>query len=71
MSARPPANQPRPGERNFDGPQQDYQIQSNDQLLNASDFEQVIIAYHNGSPVKLSDVATVENDVENNRQPPG
>ena len=53
---------------NFDGPQQDYQIQSNDQLLNASDFEQVIIAYHNGSPVKLSDVATVENGVENTRQ---
>ena len=53
---------------NFDGPQQDYQIQSNDQLLAASDFEQVIIAYHGGSPVKLSDVATVENGVENNRQ---
>ena len=53
---------------NFDGPQQDYQIQSNDQLLSASDFAQVIIAYHNGSPVKLSDVARVENDVENNRQ---
>ncbi|MGA9860867.1 MAG: efflux RND transporter permease subunit, partial [Terriglobales bacterium] len=53
---------------NFDGPQQDYQIQANDQLLSASDFAQVIIAYHNGSPVKLSDVATVENDVENNRQ---
>jgi len=53
---------------NFDGPQQDYQIQSNDQLINASDFAQVVIAYHNGSPVRLSDVATVENDVENNRQ---
>ena len=53
---------------NFDGPQQDYQIQSNDQLLSASDFEQVVIAYHNGSPVRLSDVARVENDVENNRQ---
>ena len=53
---------------NFDGPQQDYQIQSNDQLLTAPDFEQVVIAYHNGSPVKLSDVATVTNDVENNRQ---
>ncbi|HXZ33508.1 MAG TPA: efflux RND transporter permease subunit, partial [Terriglobales bacterium] len=53
---------------NFDGPQQDYQIQANDQLLSASDFAQVIIAYHNGSPVKLSEVATVENDVENNRQ---
>ncbi len=53
---------------NFDGPQQDYQIQSNDQLLTASDFAQVIIAYHNGSPVRLSDVARVENGVENNRQ---
>ncbi len=53
---------------NFDGPQQDYQIQSNDQLLSASDFAQVIVAYHNGSPVRLSDVAAVENDVENNRQ---
>ena len=53
---------------NFDGPQQDYQIQSNDQLLTAADFAQVIIAYHNGSPVKLSDVATIDNDVENNRQ---
>ncbi len=53
---------------NFDGPQQDYQIQSNDQLLTASDFQQVVIAYHNGSPVRLSDVASVENDVENNRQ---
>jgi len=53
---------------NFDGPQQDYQIQSNDQLLSASDFAQAIIAYHNGSPVRLSDVATVDNDIENNRQ---
>jgi len=53
---------------NFDGPQQDYQIQSNDQLLTASDFAQVIIAYHNGSPVKLAEVATVDNDVENDRQ---
>jgi multidrug efflux pump len=53
---------------NFDGPQQDYQIQSNDQLLTAADFEQVVVAYHNGSPVRLSDVASVTNDVENNRQ---
>ena len=52
----------------FDGPQQDYQIQSNDQLLTAADFEQVVIAYHNGSPVKLRDVATVDNDIENSRQ---
>jgi len=53
---------------NFDGPQQDFQIQSNDQLLNSEDFKQVVIAYHNGAPVKLTDVATVENGVENTRQ---
>jgi multidrug efflux pump len=53
---------------NFDGPQQDYQIQSNDQLLTGQDFESVVIAYHNGSPVRLSDVATVVNGVENVRQ---
>jgi multidrug efflux pump len=53
---------------NFDGPQQDYQIQSNDQLMTSADFEKVIIAYHNGSPVKLADVATVEDGVENVRQ---
>src|ERR1700739_3750132 len=53
---------------NFDGPQRDYQIKSNDQLLTSTDFEKVIIAYHNGSPVKLSDVATVVNGVENIRQ---
>ncbi len=53
---------------NFDGPQQDYQIQSNDQLMTSGDFRNVIIAYHNGSPVKLSDVATVEDGVENVRQ---
>ena len=53
---------------NFDGPQQDYQIQSNDQLMTSSDFQKVIIAYHNGSPVRLSDVASVEDGVENVRQ---
>ncbi len=53
---------------NFDGPQQDYQIASNDQLLTSSDFEKVIVAYHNGAPVRLSDVAKVTDDVENTLQ---
>ncbi len=53
---------------NFDGPQQDYQIASNDQLLTSSDFSRVIVAYHNGAPVRLSDVAEVKDDVENMRQ---
>ncbi|MFY9805276.1 MAG: efflux RND transporter permease subunit [Candidatus Acidiferrales bacterium] len=50
---------------NFDGPHQDYQIDANDQLLTSKEFANVVIAYHNGSPVKLSDVANVVDDVEN------
>ncbi len=53
---------------NFDGPHQSYQIGANDQLLSSSDYAPLIIAYRNGSPVKLTDVATVADDVENVRQ---
>jgi multidrug efflux pump len=53
---------------NFDGPHQDYQIDANDQLLTSKDFQNVVVAYHNHSPVLLSDVARVIDDVENTRQ---
>jgi multidrug efflux pump len=53
---------------NFDGPQQDYQIDANDQLLTSSDFKNVVVAYHNGAPVLLSDVASVIDGVENLKQ---
>jgi multidrug efflux pump len=53
---------------NFDGPSQDYQIDANDQLLTSKDFAQVVVAYHGGAPVLLSDVAAVTDDVENTRQ---
>ena len=49
-------------------PHQSYQIGANDQLLSSSDYAPLIIAYRNGSPVKLTDVATVADDVENVRQ---
>src|SRR4051812_35665255 len=42
---------------NFDGPQQAYQINANDQLLSSQDYRSLVIAYRNGSPVILSDVA--------------
>src|SRR6266852_4569274 len=42
---------------NFDGPHQAYQIGANDQLLSSSDYAPLIVAYRNGAPVKLSDVA--------------
>jgi multidrug efflux pump len=52
----------------FDGPHQNYQIGANDQLLSSADYSPLIIAYRNGSPVKLTDVASVQDDVENIRQ---
>jgi multidrug efflux pump len=53
---------------NFDGSQQDFQIGSNDQLLSSTDYTGLVIAFRNGAPVKLSDVATVKDDTENVRQ---
>ncbi len=50
---------------NFDGKQQAYTIGANDQLLKAKDYMPLIVAYHNGAPVKLSDVATAVDDAEN------
>ncbi len=52
----------------FDGPHQDYQINDNDQLLTASDYNGVIIAYKNNAPVMLKDVAQVVDGVENSLQ---
>jgi multidrug efflux pump len=51
---------------NFDGPSQDYTINANDQLLTAADYKSVVVAYRNGAPVMLQDVAHVINGVENN-----
>ena len=53
---------------NFDGPYQAYQIGANDQLLSSADYIGLIIAYRNGAPVKLSDIASVKDDAENIRQ---
>jgi multidrug efflux pump len=52
---------------NFDGVHQAYEINANDQLLTSKDYQSVVVAYRNGAPVVLSDVATVIDGVENNR----
>ncbi len=52
---------------NFDGPRQDYQIDANDQLTVSNDYRGIVIAYSNGSPVLLKDVANVVDGVENTR----
>jgi multidrug efflux pump len=52
---------------NFDGPTRAYSIDANDQLLTPADYAAQIIAYRNGSPVRLSDVAKVVQGAENAR----
>ena len=53
---------------NFDGPHQSYQVGANDQLLTSDGYRSVVVAFRNGAPVMLSDVATVIDDVENAKQ---
>ncbi|MGC1343845.1 MAG: MdtB/MuxB family multidrug efflux RND transporter permease subunit [Candidatus Binataceae bacterium] len=50
---------------NFDGPGQAYTIGANDQLLTAKDYGPLIVAYQNGAPVRLSDVAKISDGAEN------
>jgi multidrug efflux pump len=52
---------------NFDGVHQAYEINANDQLLTSKDYQSVVVAYRNGAPVVLSDVAKVIDGVENTR----
>ncbi len=51
----------------FDGETQNYQISGNDQLLSSDDYRNVLVAYKNGAPVTLSDIASVTDGVENTR----
>ena len=51
----------------FDGPAQALTINANDQLPSAAAFASAIIAYRNGAPVHLTDVATIVQGAENDR----
>ena len=51
----------------IDGEAQNYQINSNDQLLAGDDYRDVIVAYKNGAPVTLSEVSNINDGVENVR----
>ena len=49
----------------FDGPYQSSTIAANDQILNADGYRKLIVAYRNGAPVRVSDVGTALDSVEN------
>ncbi|TMB59004.1 MAG: multidrug efflux RND transporter permease subunit [Deltaproteobacteria bacterium] len=53
---------------NFEGTTQAYAIDANDQLLSSDDYRKLVVAYRNGAPVRLSDVADVKDDAENVKQ---
>ena len=51
----------------FDGPRQSHVIGANDQLFSSDEYRSLIVAYRDGRPVRLSDVAEAVDDVENVR----
>ena len=51
----------------FDGARQSFALKANGQLLNADAYRELTVAYRNGAPVKLGDVARVIDSVENSR----
>jgi multidrug efflux pump len=50
---------------NLDGPRQAFTIAANDQLLSSDGYRPLIVAYRNGAPIRLTDVATVVDSAEN------
>jgi multidrug efflux pump len=55
-------NQPK---GNLDGLRQNYTVAANDQLQEAAGYKSLIVAYRDGAPVRLTDVAKVLDSVEN------
>jgi len=53
---------------NLEGARQSFSIGANDQLFSSPEYRAVVVAYRNGAPVRLSDVAEVIDGVENTKQ---
>ena len=49
------------------GPQRAYTLEASGELGSAAEFRRLVIAYRNGSPVRLQDLGLVKDDVENNK----
>jgi multidrug efflux pump len=61
------ANSVNAAKGNFDGPAEDYTINANDQLQTSADYKKVVVAFRNGAPVMLTDIAHVIDGVENSK----
>jgi len=60
--AKTNSNQPK---GSFDGPVRSVIMDANDQLQSAAEYRELIVAWRNGAPVRLGDVAAVEDGAEN------
>ncbi len=58
-------NQPK---GNLDGPQRSTTINANDQIESVADYDQLILSYQNGAPLRLRDVAHTQQDAQDIRQ---
>src|SRR6185369_4801298 len=52
----------------LDGPRQSFTIGANDQLNTSSEYNSIVVAYKDGAPVRLSDIATAVDSAENVKQ---
>ncbi|WP_044273519.1 MdtB/MuxB family multidrug efflux RND transporter permease subunit [Pseudomonas fluorescens] len=57
-------NQPK---GNFDGPTRVSMLDANDQLVSPEQYAELILAYNNGAPLRLKDVAQIVDGAENER----
>jgi multidrug efflux pump len=57
-------NQPK---GNFDGPERSFMLDANDQLRSPEAYKELIVAYRDGAPLRISDVADVVDGAENSR----
>jgi len=57
-------NQPK---GNFDGPTRVSMLDANDQLVSPKEYAELILAYNNGAPLRLKDVAQIVDGAENDR----
>src|SRR5215831_10522473 len=53
---------------NFESDRQIFTIGANDQIMSSTDYRKIIVAYRKAAPVRMADVATVDDDVENTKQ---
>jgi len=63
----PSATPIRTAQGTLDGPSSAYTVNTNDQIRNADDYGNVVVAYKNGAAVRLKDVATLVSGAENSK----